>query len=150
MNWVDKERKLVQLLTRLIDISSPSGEEEEIGEYLEAVLTKMGLEVIRQSLSHNRFNLLATTGGSIRVLLCTHMDTVLPHLPSSQIGEIIRGRGACDAKGSMAAMISAVEKLLGRGKPELGFLFVVGEERGLRRGPQGGRTQSEPRVHNSG
>jgi acetylornithine deacetylase len=129
MNWVDKERKLVQLLTRLIDISSPTGEEEGIGEYLEVVLTEMGLEVNRQSLGHNRFNLLATTGGSIRILLCTHMDTVLPHLPSSQVGEIIRGRGACDAKGSMAAMISAAEKLLGRGKSELGLLFVVGEEK---------------------
>ena len=89
----------------------------------------MGLKVSRQDVSRGRFNLLATVGETSRVLLCTHMDTVLPHLPSSQSGEHIYGRGACDAKGSMAAMISAVERVLGSGSVEPGLLFVVGEEK---------------------
>jgi acetylornithine deacetylase len=129
MNWVDKERKLTQLLVDLIDIPSPTGHEGRIGEFLEQVLTGLGLRVMRQELSQNRFNLLARTDSKCRVLLSSHMDTVLPHLPSSHTGEIIRGRGACDAKGALVSMIAAAENLLEERVSELGLLFVVGEEK---------------------
>jgi acetylornithine deacetylase len=89
----------------------------------------MGLEVSRQELNETRFNLLARAGSGCRVLLCTHLDTVLPHLPVSYTGEVIRGRGACDAKGALASMVSAAEILLREGITELGLLFVVGEEK---------------------
>jgi acetylornithine deacetylase len=57
------------------------------------------------------------------------MDTVSPNLPISLDGEVIRGRGACDAKGALAAMISASEELLARGCTQVGLLILVGEER---------------------
>jgi acetylornithine deacetylase len=129
MKREDAECKLVELLTSLIDIPSPTGKEGEIGEYLEGLLTDMGLEVKRQELGQGRFNIEARAGEKVSVLLCTHMDTVLPHLPSSQSGETIYGRGACDAKGAIAAMISAVERVLSRGSAQPGLLFVVGEEK---------------------
>jgi acetylornithine deacetylase len=47
----------------------------------------------------------------------------------SEDDEFFWGRGACDAKGIIAAMISAVEKLLAEGTSNLGLLLVVGEER---------------------
>ncbi len=53
-------------------------------------------------------NVLASRGsGDPHVVLNTHLDTVPPHLPVERDGEVIRGRGACDAKGPLAAMLSA-------------------------------------------
>ena len=37
----------------------------------------------------------------------THIDTVPPHVPSEREGDVVRGRGACDAKGPLAAMVAA-------------------------------------------
>jgi len=41
------------------------------------------------------------------LLLNTHLDTVPPHVPYERDGDIVRGRGACDAKGPLAAMVGA-------------------------------------------
>ena len=57
------------------------------------------------------------------------MDTVPPFIASREDDEHIWGRGACDTKGIIAAMIHAVEALLDGGVRNLGLLFVVGEER---------------------
>ena len=40
------------------------------------------------------------------------------------------GRGACDAKGILAAQIAAAERLRAAGERRVGLLFVAGEERG--------------------
>lgn len=56
------------------------------------------------------------------------MDTVFPHFPFSRQGEILLGRGVCDAKGSLTAMIAAAEELMSRGHDDIGLLFVIGEE----------------------
>ena len=62
------------------------------------------------------------------VFFSTHMDTVPPFIASSEDDERIYGRGACDAKGIIAAEILAAEKLRGAGV-FVGLLFLVGEER---------------------
>ncbi|MFC6836380.1 M20/M25/M40 family metallo-hydrolase [Halomarina ordinaria] len=50
----------------------------------------------------------ATTGtGDPHLVLNTHLDTVPPHVPYERDGDVVRGRGACDAKGPLAAMVSA-------------------------------------------
>ncbi|CCQ34543.1 acetylornithine deacetylase protein [Halorhabdus tiamatea SARL4B] len=41
------------------------------------------------------------------LLLNTHLDTVPPHVPFERDGDIVQGRGACDAKGPLAAMVGA-------------------------------------------
>jgi acetylornithine deacetylase len=56
------------------------------------------------------------------------MDTVPPHLNSSEDDEFIHGRGACDAKGIIAAQIAAAERLRATGVTEIGLLFTVDEE----------------------
>jgi acetylornithine deacetylase len=61
-------------------------------------------------------------------VLCTHLDTVPPFYPSSEDAERIYGRGSCDAKGPLAAMVFAAVALRGRGIDEVGLLLVVGEE----------------------
>jgi acetylornithine deacetylase len=56
------------------------------------------------------------------------MDTVPPFIPSSEDAANIYGRGACDAKGIIAAQLAACERLRKQGAP-VGMLFLVGEER---------------------
>jgi acetylornithine deacetylase len=56
------------------------------------------------------------------------MDTVPPFITSSEDAMRIYGRGACDAKGIIAAQIAAAERLKREGI-YVGLLFVVGEER---------------------
>ncbi|WP_430505869.1 M20 family metallopeptidase [Haloparvum sp. PAK95] len=49
-----------------------------------------------------------TTGNTgTHLVLNTHIDTVPPHQPFERDGDIVRGRGACDAKGPLAAMLDA-------------------------------------------
>ena len=76
----------------------------------------------------HRFNLFACWGDPV-VTLSTHIDTVPPFFPSREDGEYIWGRGACDTKGIIAAMLFAVRELLEEGRRNIGMLFVVGEER---------------------
>ncbi|GAB6860097.1 M20 family metallopeptidase [Haloplanus litoreus] len=53
-------------------------------------------------------NTLATKGdGSPHVVVNTHIDTVSPHVPYDRENGVIHGRGSCDAKGPLAAILSA-------------------------------------------
>ena len=76
------------------------------------------------------------------------MDTVPPFFPSREDAEFIWGRGACDAKGIIAAMVAAAEKLLGEGVRNFGMLFVVGEERNS--AGAAGRGEGRARIAVSG
>ncbi len=62
------------------------------------------------------------------VVLSTHMDTVPPFFGASEDDEFLYGRGACDAKGIIAAQVAAADQLREAGI-KVGLLFVVGEER---------------------
>ncbi len=116
----------------LIDIESVSDSEERAGEFLFQHLSAMarshGGTVERMEAAPRRFNVLACWGQP-RVTLSTHMDTVPPFFPAREDSEFIWGRGACDAKGIIAAMIFAAGSLLAAGTRNFGLLFVVGEER---------------------
>lgn len=120
-------------LTRaLIDIESITGNEANVGSYVAATLetrfARYGAKVERIEVEPNRFNVLATFGHPT-VTLSTHLDTVPPFFPSSEDDTFIHGRGACDVKGIIAAMICAAERLLAEGVRDFALLFVVGEEK---------------------
>lgn len=126
-----------ELTRALVDVESTSEYEGDVGEYLAAYLERLAsqtqghverLDVPRLPEVARRFNVLACWGQPI-VTLSTHMDTVPPFFPSREDGEFIYGRGSCDAKGIIAAMIAAAERLLADGVRNFGVLFVVGEER---------------------
>jgi acetylornithine deacetylase len=112
----------------LIDVPSPTESELPAGELLEHELSRLGFATRRQDISPTRFNLLALAGGTPRVILNSHIDTVPPWFASREDDDDLYGRGACDTKGIIAAMIAAGERLRLRGIDEFGFLFVVGEE----------------------
>jgi acetylornithine deacetylase len=122
-----------ELTRALIDIESISDNEEEAGQFLYNYLTpiaqKFGGTVEPIEVEPGRFNVFAQWGKRLSVTLSTHMDTVPPFIPSREDAEHIWGRGACDTKGIIAAMITAAEALLESGQRDFGMLFVVGEER---------------------
>jgi acetylornithine deacetylase len=121
---------LFELTRKLIDIPSVTGEEKSLGRFLASHLEALGYRVDRQEVAEDRFNVIATTDAAPRVVLSTHMDTVPPYIASSENEKDIFGRGACDAKGIIAAQILAGERLREEGTNEIGFLFTVDEELG--------------------
>lgn len=124
---------LVDLARSLVDIDSTTGREEEAGRWLSTYLSQMGYTVIDQPVDATRFNVFATagtTGSTPPVVFSTHFDCVPPFFPSRVEGDRLYGRGACDAKGILAAQVAAADRLRRRGENRVGLLFVVGEERG--------------------
>lgn len=116
------------LARQLIDVASPTGAEGEVGELLETQLQALGFTTTRDAVSDSRFNILARTSARPRVVINSHIDTVPPWFASREDDDFIYGRGACDTKGIIAAMIAAGERLLAAGVDEFAYLFVVGEE----------------------
>ena len=120
--------EVLRLTRELVDIPSVTGEEFQIGTSLGELLVRLGYHVELQDLAPERSNIIATTEARPRVVLSTHMDTVPPFIESSEDDEFIYGRGACDAKGIIAAQVAAAEKLRAAGVNEIGLLFTVDEE----------------------
>jgi acetylornithine deacetylase len=118
----------IQLARQLIDIPSPTEGERAVGEFLESKLGALGYSTRRHDVAENRFNVFASAGGRPRVVINSHIDTVPPWFASYDEGEFLYGRGACDTKGIIAAMIAAGEKLREANIRDFAFLFVVGEE----------------------
>jgi len=121
-----------QLTRALVDIDSVTPNEEKVGlflfEYLHEIAARTGGHVERVDVEPHRFNVLAYWGDPV-VTLSTHIDTVPPFYGSREDAEFIWGRGACDTKGIIAAMIHAVKALVTDGVRGIALLFVVGEER---------------------
>jgi acetylornithine deacetylase len=113
----------------LIDIDSTTGGEAEAGAWLAADLRRRGYHLIEQPVGRGCVNLLATLDPP-RVVLSTHYDCVPPFHASRVHDGRLYGRGACDAKGILAAQLAACERLRAAGERRVGMLFVVGEERG--------------------
>src|SRR5689334_4847077 len=122
--------KVVELTRQLIDIPSVTGDELAVGQFVSRCLEERGFRVERQEVAPDRFNVIATTDAPPRVVFSTHMDTVPPFIESREDDEFIYGRGACDAKGIMAAQIFAAQRLRDEGVNDVGLLFTVDEELG--------------------
>lgn len=120
---------LLAFARSLIDIDSTTGREEHAGHWLADRLRALGYTVTEQPLDRGCANVLATLAPP-RVVLSTHFDCVPPFFPSTVRDGRLHGRGACDAKGVLAAQVAAVERLREAGERRVGLLFVAGEERG--------------------
>ena len=121
---------LFELTRALVDIESITGNERKVGEFLAQHLRSLGWEARLMQVEPNRSNVYAVPPEQSQpaVFFSTHMDTVPPFFPSSEDVDRIYGRGACDAKGIIAAQIAAAERLRQSPSPA-GLLFLVGEER---------------------
>ena len=126
---------LVSLTRSLVDIDSTTGREGACGRWLADYLRGRGWSVEEQRVDNSRFNVIASVSGvaqdfSPAVVFSTHFDCVPTFFPSRVEGDKLFGRGSCDAKGILAAQVSAAEQLRGAGESRVGLVFVVGEERG--------------------
>src|SRR5579859_2931907 len=119
---------VVQLTRQLVDIESVTGNETAVGEFLLRQLEGLGYQTARIAVEPLRFNVWAAPPDARPALVfSTHMDTVPPYFASREDAQHVYGRGACDAKGIIAAQIGAAEKLRQAGTAA-GLLFTVGEE----------------------
>lgn len=112
-----------------MSIPSTSGEEEAVGFWLRDYLDSLGWTVELQPVSANQNNVIAYLNETPRVWLSTHMDTVPPFIAPTEDDGKIYGRGSCDAKGIIAAQITAAELLRKEGIADIGLLYTVEEER---------------------
>lgn len=122
---------LVELARNLIDVESTSGGEAAVTTWLAGCLRDRGYRVTEQPVVDDRVNVLAVVGAAEpEVVYSTHVDCVPPFFPSRVEDGVLYGRGACDAKGILAAQITALDRLRESGETRVGLLAVVGEEDG--------------------
>jgi acetylornithine deacetylase len=120
----------IAITRALVDIDSTTGREGEAARWLAVYLRGRGYTIVEQPVSDGRFNVFARLHAEPRVVFSTHVDCVPPFFPSRLEGDVLFGRGACDAKGILAAQVAAADRLRTGGEDRVGLLFVVGEERG--------------------
>ena len=118
--------QLFALTRQLIDIESITGNEKEVAVFVRDHLAKLGAQVELEEAEPGRPNVFASWGKP-DVVLSTHLDTVPPFFPSHDDEQFIYGRGACDAKGILAAQVEAACRLHAEGASDVGLLFLVGE-----------------------
>ena len=119
----------LELTRALVALETPTGSEQPAIDLLEEILRRAGYRTSRQPVSNGRDNLYAYREAP-ELVFSSHVDTVPPYLPLVEDEVAIRGRGACDAKGQVAAMVAAAERLAEGGERRIGLLILVGEENG--------------------
>jgi acetylornithine deacetylase len=131
----------IQLTRQLVDIESTTYNEGPAGVFLHEYLSAQHYTIERMPVvqpdrsrtpgagTGERFNVYAALPGiTPDVVLSTHMDTVPPFFGCTEDDLYLYGRGACDAKGIIAAQVAAADQLREAGV-KIGLLFLVGEER---------------------
>ena len=145
------EPEIVELLSELCRLPSvnPEGRdlpalaapygEERVAAFVERYFAALGLGVERQSVHPGRDNVIVRLAGraadAAPLCLEAHMDTVGPEgiadpfVPRVADGRLY-ARGACDTKGSLAAMMLAVARLVRRGElpPRPVWLVAAADE----------------------
>ncbi len=147
---------LVETLCDLVSIPSvnPMGRpvggpeffEYRVTEYLEKLFDRLGLPWERQPIEPQRENIVARLDGDVPpeeggplIMFEAHQDTVPvdgmtidPWTPTIKDGRIY-GRGSCDIKGGMCAMLGAVARLAQerpKNRPTIIMACTVNEEHG--------------------
>lgn len=121
------------LLYRMLEIPSLSGDEQALARFLGEQLRELGFRV-RHDEAGNVIGDIGRDAGRDGpvIMLLSHLDTVGPLLPARRDAERLYGRGAVDAKGPLATMICAAAR-----RPDFpGTIRVAGavEEEWLSRG----------------
>jgi acetylornithine deacetylase/succinyl-diaminopimelate desuccinylase-like protein len=118
---------------------NPHAGEKRVADFLATVAARAGLEVEFQKVLPGRSNLIARLRPKNKIkqtiLLAPHLDTVgadgTRFIPQRKNGRL-HGRGACDTKGSVAAMLSALCELANaKSRPletEIVFAGLIDEE----------------------
>ena len=128
--WVDDNREeCLILLKRMIEIPSPSHEEHKVAEFIESKMREFGYSTTKVDSLGDAMGVIKGSGDGRDFLLNGHID----HVPVGDMvdpysgklmdgnkfgdhGEVIYGRGSCDMKGAVSAMV-----LAGKALNELGI-----------------------------
>ena len=98
----------VELLRRMLEIPSLSGHEGDLAQYLVGAMAARGC----RAWVDDAGNAVGELGdGPDEILLLGHMDTVPGLIPVRQVENTLYGRGAVDAKGPLAAFVSAAARV---------------------------------------
>jgi LysW-gamma-L-lysine carboxypeptidase len=112
----------------MVELYSPSGEEEEIATYLQKTLSSLKIDAHIDEIG-NVIGKIKKGKGGPKILLCGHIDVVPPSLEVKKDSEKIYGRGSVDAKGPFATMICAAINFAKQDfNGEIILAGVVGEE----------------------
>ena len=139
------------------DVSGPEYLEGRVTEYLVQRFATVGLPCCRQKVAPGRENVFARVEATVPdapvLLWDAHQDTVPvdgmtidPFTPAVRDGRL-SGRGACDVKGGMAAMLMALDRLRGSNAARHAtvlFAATVNEEFGFSGAKALARLWSEP------
>src|SRR5919204_4725161 len=119
----------LELLRDMLAIPSLSGNERDLSGWMIERLSTMGFEPQLDSAG----NVVARRGrGRKHVALVGHLDTVPGFIPVRREGDRLFGRGAVDAKGPLAAAITALTMLPAETKAGFTLIGAVDEEGGSR------------------
>jgi len=134
------EQRLVRTACSLVDIPSPTGSEQAMGERMAALFEELGLQVQWQQVEEGRPNVLGIlegAGGGPTLMFNGHMDTSysgrepwLRDKPGFQPQSFVRdghifGLGISNMKGALAAYVEAVSALRDAGVRLRGDVMVA-------------------------
>ncbi len=138
------KKDAVQLTKEMVEIKSYSfmeHQEEEISKYILDFFTENGITSYRTEIVPGRYNTFAILKGedsenNPSLLLTGHMDTVPAYdfkeaFTAREDADYLYGRGSCDMKGALAAMMRAMVNIKESGtklKGDLIFCGVADEE----------------------
>ncbi len=116
---------VAELLTAMLSVPSPSGAEDAMASLLVSRLLRAGFDVEVDAVG----NVVAGWGdGPETIALVGHIDTVPGRVDVRRDGDLLHGRGAVDAKGPLAAAITAVSRQPRDGARRFVIIGAVEEE----------------------
>lgn len=121
---------ILELTAHLIARKSLTYEERPVFELFHSAAQALGLSSTLIPIGTDRANLLIEVGVP-RIVFTTHLDVVdaPEHMfTPRREGDVLYGRGACDAKGIAVTMLATIEELVSRGERDFALLLVCGEE----------------------
>ncbi len=146
LSQLDAE-EIARRACELLAIPSPTGDSAAVTDYYADRLTELGLEVHRDEEFAGSPSVIAYVNGTHpgpTLELAGHLDVIpVAQEPPYRAGDLLYGRGACDMKGPMAAVLEVTRLLAGVRQHMHGRLMVCAY--GLHEAPLG-RGQSLLRL----
>jgi acetylornithine deacetylase/succinyl-diaminopimelate desuccinylase-like protein len=133
----DRTTGIVDEWIRLVEIPSPSGNEQARAKYIRAEMEKLGLTEIATDGMFNVSAVRKGMGGGPTVVFAAHTDTVFPagtDLKVKREGDVLRAPGVGDDTSNLMAvleMFRALNRADIKTKGDLIFLASAQEEAGL-------------------
>lgn len=141
LSYLDEDA-LASMLIDMVNIDSPTGYEGEMGAYLAARLSDLGLQVKSQVVEEDRENVIGSwsgTGDGVDLMFLGHLDTA-PGI-AEPVGRVvdgwITGKGAANMKAAFPCYLMAVNMLQRAGAEINGDITIAGVCGEIERAPIG-------------